>query len=202
MSSNGRLIGSRAASALIARTLSAAANPCASGQRARDFALLGVDGRTYSLADVRGENGTLVAFICNHCPYVKVIIDRLVEEAQALRALRVGSIAIMPNDADSYPEDSFANMQAFARLHRFVFPYVIDETQDVSRAYGAQCTPEFFGFNAADELQYRGRLDASRTTLLPGARRELFDAMRQIAETGQGPAEQMPSIGCSIKWRE
>ena len=174
---------------------------CDFGWTARDFALRGVDGKTYRLADVRGPKGTLVAFICNHCPYVKAVIGRLVEEANALRELGLGTIAIMPNDTQAYPADSFDNMQAFARRHGFTFPYVIDETQGVARAYDAQCTPDFFGFNAAGELQYRGRLDASRTALVPGARRELYEAMRQVAETGRGPAEQTPSMGCSIKWR-
>jgi peroxiredoxin len=186
----------------MARSLQAAIRPCAFGQVATDFALTGVDDNIYSLADVRGTNGTLIAFICNHCPYVKVIIDRLVEEAQALRALGVGTLAIMPNDSETYPQDSFANMRAFARAHRFAFPYVIDATQDAARAYGAQCTPDFFGFNARDELRYHGRLDASRTTPLPGARRELYEAMKQIAATGDGPPAQMPSLGCSIKWRD
>jgi peroxiredoxin len=161
-----------------------------------------VDGNTYSLADVRGRSGTLVAFICNHCPYVKAIIGRMVTEAEALQALGIGTIAIMPNDTASYREDSFDNMKAFAAKHRFGFPYVIDGTQEVAKAYGAQCTPDFFGLNARDELQYRGRLDASRATLVPNARRELFEAMRQIAENDHGPAEQSPSMGCSIKWRE
>jgi peroxiredoxin len=174
---------------------------CDFGWKARDFALTGVDGKTWSLADVRGPNGTVVVFICNHCPYVKATIGRIVEEAKALQALGVGTIAVMPNDTASYPQDSFDNMKAFARTHGFPFPYVIDETQDVARTYGAQCTPDFFGFNANDELQYRGRLDASRTSLVPGARRELYEAMKQIAETGRGPAEQIPSMGCSIKWR-
>jgi Redoxin len=156
------------------------------GWRAKDFTLQGTDGKTYSLADIRGRNGTLVVFICNHCPYVKSI----------------GTIAIMPNDTETYPEDSFGNMKAFAARHDFSFPYVIDATQDVARAYGAQCTPDFFGFNARDELQYRGRLDASRMTPIANARRDLFEAMKQIAETGRGPKEQLPSTGCSIKWRE
>src|SRR5215468_2689823 len=180
----------------------ATANICDFGWKARDFALAGVDGKTWSLADVRGPKGTLVAFICNHCPYVKAVIGRLVEEANALKEIGIGTIAIMPNDTDAYREDSFENMKAFAAKHRFTFPYVIDATQEVARAYGAQCTPDFFGFNAADALQYRGRLDASRTTLVPGARRELYEAMRQVADTGRGPAEQVPSMGCSIKWRD
>jgi peroxiredoxin len=171
------------------------------GSKAPDFALRGVDGRTWTLADVRGPRGTLVAFICNHCPYVRAVIGRLVEEAKALAGLGIGSVAIMPNDTVAYPADSFDNMRAFARAHAFPFPYVIDETQAVARAYGAVCTPDFFGFDAADALQYRGRLDASRTALVPGARRELYEAMRRVAETGQGPEEQLPSVGCSIKWR-
>ena len=176
-------------------------NPTEIGWKARDFALKGVDGKTRGLADVRGAKGTLVAFICNHCPYVKAIIGRLVEEAKALDAIGIGTIAIMPNDTVGYPADSFDNMKAFARQHAFTFPYVIDETQEVARSYGAVCTPDFFGFNAADELQYRGRLDASRTSLVPGARRDLYEAMKLVAETGRGPTEQLLSVGCSIKWR-
>jgi peroxiredoxin len=175
---------------------------CDFGWKARDFALKGVDGKTYTLADVRGRNGTLVIFLCNHCPFVKAVISRIVEEAGALAKIGVGTIAVMSNDPADYPEDSFDNMQAFARTYGFPFPYVLDETQEVARAYNAQCTPDFFGFNAKDELQYRGRLDASRRELIPGARRDLYEAMKQIADTGQGPAEQLPSMGCSIKWRE
>jgi peroxiredoxin len=178
-----------------------AASICNFGWKARDFRLKGVDGKLYTLADVRGPKGTLVVFICNHCPYVRAVIDRLVDEATALDGIGIGTIAIMPNDTQSYSEDSFDNMKRFAREHRFPFPYVIDETQEVARAYDAKCTPDFFGFNAHDELQYRGRLDASRTSLVPGARRELFEAMAQVAETGRGPLEQTASMGCSIKWR-
>jgi peroxiredoxin len=174
---------------------------CAFGWKARDFALKGVDGKTYSLADVRGPKGTLVVFICNHCPYVNASISRIVAEAKALREIGIGTIAIMPNDTTTYREDSFENMKAFAATHGFTLPYVIDETQEVARAYDAQCTPDFFGFNAQDELQYRGRLDASR--IQPGAnvRRDLFEAMKQVVETGRGPQEQIASMGCSIKWR-
>ena len=174
---------------------------CDFGWKARDFALKGVDGKTYTLADVRGPKGTLVAFICNHCPYVKTIIGRLVAEAEALRQIGIGTIAIMPNDTAAYREDSFDNMRAFAAKHGLTFPYVIDATQEVARACAAQCTPDFFGFNAQDELQYRGRLDASRMTPVANARRDLFEAMKQIAETGHGPKEQLPSMGCSIKWK-
>ncbi len=173
----------------------------AMGWKASDFSLKGVDGKSYSLGDVRGLKGTLVVFICNHCPYVKASIDRIVAEAKALREIGIGTIAIMPNDTESYSEDSFDNMKAFAARHGLTFPYVLDATQDVARAYDAQCTPDFFGFSANDELQYRGRLDASRVTTVPNARRDLFEAMKQVAETGHGPAEQIPSMGCSIKWR-
>ena len=175
---------------------------CDFGWKAPDFALKGIDAKTYSLADVRGPNGTLVVFICNHCPYVKAIVGRLVQEAEALSEIGVGTIAIMPNDTAAYREDSFDNMKAFGARHRLSFPYVIDETQEVARAYRAQCTPDFFGFNAKGELQYRGSLDASRTTPIPNARRDLFEAMKQVAKTGRGPAEQMPSMGCSIKWKD
>ena len=172
------------------------------GWKAKDFALKGIDGTTYSLADVRGSKGTLVVFICNHCPYVKASIGRIVAEAKALREVGIGTIAVMPNDTEAYSEDSFDNMGKFAAQHGFTFPYVIDSTQEAARAYDAQCTPDFFGFNAQDELQYRGRLDAARMTPVPNARRDLFEAMKQAAETGYGPKEQIPSMGCSIKWRD
>jgi peroxiredoxin len=175
---------------------------CDFGRKACDFELKGVDGNTYSLGDVRGLQGTLVVFICNHCPYVKASIGRIVAEAKALGEIGIGTIAIMPNDTATCREDSFDNMKTFAAMHRLAFPYVIDETQEVARAYGAKCTPDFFGFNAKDELQYRGRLDASRITRVPNARRDLFEAMKQVAETGHGPAEQTPSMGCSIKWKD
>jgi len=178
-----------------------AASICNFGWKARDFTLKGIDGKSYALADVRGPKGTLVAFICNHCPYVRAVIGRLVNEATALKRIGIGMIAIMPNDAKSYPEDSFGNMQRFAQEHGFTFPYVIDQTQEIARAYGAQCTPDFFGFNAKDELQYRGRLYDARMSNLPPSRRELFKAMTQVAETGRGPPEQTASMGCSIKWR-
>jgi peroxiredoxin len=182
--------------------MATASSICDFGWKARDFKLKGVDGKSYALADVRGPKGTVVVFICNHCPYVKASIDRIVQEANALRDIGVGMIAINSNDPGHYAEDSFDNMQAFARQHSFVFPYVVDETQEVARAYAAQCTPEFFGFNARDELQYRGRLDANRMIVAPGARRDLFEAMRQVADTGKGPSEQIASMGCSIKWKE
>jgi peroxiredoxin len=178
-------------------------NPiCEFGWKAPDFALAGVDGKTYALKDVRRDKGTLVVFICNHCPYVRAIIDRLVEEARALQAMGIGIIAIMPNDTKISPGDTFAAMKEFTAEHKFPFPYVIDETQEIARAYGAVCTPDFFGFNERDELQYRGRLDESKTTLVKNARRELYEAMKLVADTGHGPKDQVPSMGCSIKWRD
>jgi len=175
---------------------------CDFGWKAVDFDLEGVDGRRYRLADVRGPKGTLVMFICNHCPYVKAVIDRIVRDCKELKGHGIGALAVMSNDAEAYPEDSFERMKETARRLAFPFPYAIDRTQEVARAYGAACTPDFFGFNAKDELQYRGRLDASRNAPAPGARRELFEAMVNIAETGRGPADQTPSMGCSIKWRD
>ncbi len=181
-----------------------ALNPpvCDFGLPAVDFDLPGTDGRRYTLADCRGPNGLLVMFICNHCPYVQAVIDRIVRDCRELTALGVGSVAIMSNDVAVYPEDSFENMGQLTRTLDFPFPYLFDETQAVARTYGAVCTPDFFGFNASLELQYRGRLDASgRNPAPPDAPRELFEAMRLIAETGLGPREQTASIGCSIKWR-
>jgi len=176
---------------------------CDFGWPAVDFALPGIDGKTYSLADVAGPNGTLVMFICNHCPYVKAIAARLVEDVATLQTLGIGVIAIMANDTQAYPADSFDNMKAFAAQHGFNFPYVIDETQHVARAYDAICTPDFFGFNKDLQLQYRGRLDASGARAdAPPSRRDLVEAMRAVAETGEGPREQVASMGCTIKWRQ
>jgi peroxiredoxin len=176
---------------------------CDFGKPAVDFALTGTDGKVWTLGDCRGAVGLLVMFICNHCPYVKAVRTRLVRDARELQELGVGSVAIMSNDPAVQPEDSFENMQRIAREYAFPFPYLLDETQEVARAYGAVCTPDFFGYNSRLELQYRGRLDASRNETAPAdARRELFEAMKRVAETGQGPREQIPGIGCSIKWRE
>ena len=176
---------------------------CDFGWKAPDFSLTGTDGKTYTLEGIKGEKGTLVMFICNHCPYVKAIHERLVRDAKALQELGVGVIAIMSNDPADYAEDSFDNMKTVAEKQGFTFPYVFDETQAVAKAYGAVCTPDFFGFNAGQELQFRGRLDESGKDAAPAdARRELFEAMSQVAETGHGPAEQTASIGCSIKWRK
>ena len=180
-----------------------ALNPpvCDFGQPAIDFNLPGTDGRRHTLASCRGPKGLLVMFICNHCPYVQAIIDRLIRDCRELSQLGIGCVAIMSNDVIAYPDDSPANMQRWAEELDFPFPYLYDADQSVARAYGAVCTPDFFGYNANLELQYRGRLDASgRSPAPPEARRELFQAMRQIADTGQGPSEQLASIGCSIKW--
>jgi peroxiredoxin len=175
---------------------------CDFGWQAVDFDLPGIDGKRHSLASARGPKGLLVMFICNHCPYVKAVLERIVRDARELKALGVGSIAIMSNDPGEYPEDSWDNMIEVARAHDFPFPYVLDETQRVAKAYGAVCTPDFFGFDGALGLQYRGRLDASRKeTAPPDVRRDLFEAMRQVALSGVGPSEQIPSIGCSIKWK-
>jgi peroxiredoxin len=175
---------------------------CDFGRKAIDFDLPGVDGKRHTLASAAGPNGLLVMFICNHCPYVKAVIDRIVRDARELATLGVGSIAIMSNDPSDYPEDSWDNMQQLAKQLDFPFPYVLDESQAVAQAYGAVCTPDFFGFNGRLELQYRGRLDESRKESAPtGVRRDLFEAMKQVALTGAGPSEQVPSIGCSIKWK-
>jgi len=174
---------------------------CDFGWKARDFDLPGTDGKRHRLADATGPNGLLVMFICNHCPYVKAIRSRIVRDSLDLQALGVGVVAISANDPAEYPEDSFENMQRVAREFKFPFPYLFDESQEVARSYGAVCTPDFFGFNGKLELQYRGRLDASRTAPVPDARRDLFEAMKAVAQDGQGPADQIASMGCSIKWK-
>lgn len=169
---------------------------------APNFRLKGVDGNEYSLEEARGPNGVVVMFICNHCPFVKAVIDRIVRDAEELKTHGIGSIAVMSNDVENYPDDSFANMQKFAELNHFGFPYVYDESQDVAKAYGAVCTPDFFGFDKDLKLQYRGRLDDSGREAKAAAHRDLFDAMVQVARTGKAPPEQKSSIGCSIKWKE
>ncbi len=174
---------------------------CDFGQPAPDFSLPGVDGKTWCLQDVRGPKGLLVMFICNHCPYVQAIRERLVRDANELRAHGIHSVAIMSNDAADYPEDSFDNMRKVAAQFGFPFPYLYDETQEVARRFGAVCTPDFFGYNAELRLQYRGRLDESRKEAVANARRDLFEAMQQVARTGHGPKDQIPSMGCSIKWK-
>ena len=176
--------------------------PGESGARAPEFSLPDADGRMWQLADVSGPKGTLVMFICNHCPFVQAVVDRIVGDAAELKDLGVGSVAIMANDIEQYPQDSPANMKRWAEEMHFPFPYLYDDSQAVARAYGAVCTPDFFGYDAVLQLRYRGRLDSSgRGAPAEGAPRELFAAMKQIAATGRGPVEQLPSIGCSIKWR-
>lgn len=175
---------------------------CDFGWKAVDAALPGVDGRSYHIVDQAGPNGLAVAFICNHCPYVKAVIGRIVRDAADLKAHGVGFVAINSNDAETYPADSFPEMKLFAERNGFAFPYLHDEEQTVAKTYGAACTPDFFGFNAKMELQYRGRLDASRKEAdQPGLRRDLYEAMLDVARTGEGPREQVASIGCSIKWK-
>jgi peroxiredoxin len=177
--------------------------PVQPGWKAADFDLQGTDGRRYRLADIAGPRGTLVMFICNHCPYVQAVLPDVIRDVGELRELGVGAVAIMPNDTTAYPQDSFENMQRLAADLHLPFPYLIDETQEVARAYDAVCTPDFYGFNAALELQYRGRIYETRDRRrVPGAERELFRAMKMIAETGEGPRAQFASIGCSIKWRD
>ena len=175
---------------------------CKFDEPAIPFSLPGTDGQMWTLDRCRGDRGLLVMFICNHCPYVKAVRDRIIRDTRELQGYGIRSVAIMSNDPADYPEDSFENMKKTAVQYQFPFPYLWDETQEVARAYGAVCTPDFFGYNAKLGLQYRGRLDASRREPAPAsARRELFEAMKQIAETGRGPQEQVASMGCSIKWR-
>jgi len=172
------------------------------GWTAGDFDLPGTDGEHHSLADLRGAKGTLVMFICNHCPYVKAVLDDIIADARELEAAGVASVAIMPNDTRAYPADSFDNMKRLVAEKRFPFPYLIDETQAVARAYDAACTPDFYGLAADLSLQYRGRIyDVRNRQRVPGSKRELYEAMLQIARTGKGPADQTPSMGCSIKWK-
>jgi peroxiredoxin len=175
---------------------------CDFGTKPVDFSLPGTDGKNWTLEQCKGENGLLVMFICNHCPYVKAVIDRIVRDTNELAGYGIGSVAIMSNDSVEYPDDSFDNMKKFAEQQQISFPYLIDEGQDVAKAYGAVCTPDFFGYNKNLELQYRGRLDESRKQAVDGAKRELFDAMKQIARTGHGPKQQVAGSGCSIKWRQ
>jgi len=175
---------------------------CNFGWHAVDFDLPATDGKRYRLGQLQGPKGLVVMFICNHCPYVKAVIDRIVRDCKELKEHGIASVAISANDPTDYPEDSFDNMKRVAEKLRFPFPYLWDESQQVARAYDAVCTPDFFGFNQKLELQYRGRLDASRTSPVPDARRDLFEAMVQVAQNGKGPAEQISSMGCSIKWKQ
>ena len=182
----------------------AATSPvCDFGARAPEFRLPGTDGQDHTLAGIAGPNGTLVMFICNHCPYVLAILDKIIRDARDLRQLGIGVAAICSNDAEAYPADSFDKMREMAEAKSFPFPYLHDADQSVARAYGAACTPDFFGYNADMGLQYRGRLDATRMSAAPDdAPRELYEAMKQVAETGKGPEAQVPSMGCSIKWKD
>ena len=175
---------------------------CDFGQKAYDFKLKSTDNKIISLEDIRGENGTLIMFICNHCPYVKAVTIDIVEDCKKLKDLGINSVAICANDAENYPEDSFENMILFAKKNQFDFPYLVDETQEIARTYDAVCTPDFFGYNKELQLQYRGRLRELKN-LIPVREGEsdLFKAMKQISETSKGPEQQTPSAGCSIKWK-
>ena len=176
---------------------------CDFGWKAIETSLPGIDDKDHNILDHAGPNGLVVAFICNHCPYVVSVISRIVREANDLKELGVGFVAISANDVDAYPQDSFDNMKEFAAQNDFTFPYLYDASQETARKYDAVCTPDFFGFNKGMELQYRGRLDASRKETGPAdLRRDLYEAMKQVAETGHGPKDQIASMGCSIKWKE
>lgn len=176
---------------------------CDFGWKAVDATLPGTDGRAHSLFEHAGENGLVVAFICNHCPYVKAVVARMVRDAQDLAKKGIGFVAVCANDADAYPADSFDKMKVFAEENGFTFPYLHDADQSLARAYDAVCTPDFFGFNKDMELQYRGRIDASRKEAGPAdLKRDLYDAMAMVAETGEGPRDQIASMGCSIKWKD
>lgn len=175
---------------------------CDFGWKATDFTLFDPDNKYYSLEQLKGENGLLLAFICNHCPYVQAIIQRFVEDAHILQQSGIGIAAIMSNDYKHVPSDGPEYMRRFAEQHQLPFPYLVDETQEIARSYDAVCTPDFFGFNKELELQYRGRLDnVGIGHGCQGRTAELVDAMQQIAKTGKGPQQQSPSMGCSIKWR-
>jgi len=177
---------------------------CEFNREAIAFNLQDIYGGTWTLDKAKGKNGLLIMFICNHCPYIKAILPRLVEDTRILKEqYGVNTLAIMSNDQSLYAEDSTENMLRISEAMNFSFPYLLDETQDIAKAYGAVCTPDFFGYNAELKLQYRGQFDASRKETAPeGTRRDLLEAMKQIAETGKGPAEQIPSMGCSIKWKD
>jgi peroxiredoxin len=175
---------------------------CDFGKKAVPFKLKSTEGKIISLEDLKGENGTLIMFICNHCPYVKAITKDIVEDCNELKKLGIKSIAISSNDPTNYPEDSFENMIEFAKKNEFSFPYLIDETQEIAKAFDAVCTPDFFGYNKDLELQYRGR-SRELKNLIPirDGKSDLYKAMKQIAETNNGPKDQIPSAGCSIKWK-
>jgi len=174
---------------------------CDFGWKAPDFTLANPAGETFTMREKLGDKGLLIAFICNHCPYVEAIADRLASDTAELMEEGIKVLAVMSNDYTLVPSDSPSRMVEFAARHGFRFPYLVDKTQEVGKAYGAVCTPDFFGLNTKGELQYRGRLDDARMGDASNRNRELVDAMRLIARTGQGPREQSPSMGCSIKWR-
>tara|TARA_B100000963_G_scaffold161286_1_gene140297 strand:- start:469 stop:1023 length:555 start_codon:yes stop_codon:yes gene_type:complete len=175
---------------------------CDFGKKAIPFELRSTENKIISLDAAKGENGTLVMFICNHCPYVKAITKELVEDCNELKKIGINTIAICSNDVENYPEDSFENMIKFSNKHKFNFPYLIDETQNIAKAYDAVCTPDFFGYNNNLELQYRGRLRELKNFIpVKQGESDLLMAMKQIAETGKGPKNQIPSAGCSIKWK-
>ena len=174
---------------------------CNFGEKAHSFNLKGVDNKNRKFDDYLGANGTLVMFICNHCPYVKAVIDDIVQDCKALEKDGIKAIAIMSNDTKEFPADSFDNMIRFAKQHNFNFPYLIDETQEIAKKYDAVCTPDFFGYNKIQELQYRGRIRELRDLkAVRAGDSDLLNAMRMIAQTGNGPKDQIPSMGCNIKW--
>ena len=174
---------------------------CDFGKKAETFKLLSTDNTNINLEDVKGENGTLIMFICNHCPYVKGVIQNIVDDTNDLKKIGVNSVAIMSNDTNNYPDDSFDKMKDFAKDNKFNFPYVIDETQEIAKKFGAVCTPDFFGYNGNNELQYRGRMrELKELEPVSNDESDLFKAMKLIAQTGKGPKNQIPSMGCNIKW--
>tara|TARA_B100000963_G_scaffold264457_1_gene232621 strand:+ start:4041 stop:4592 length:552 start_codon:yes stop_codon:yes gene_type:complete len=175
---------------------------CNFGEKAKNFNLTGIDESNYSLKEIIGLKGTLIMFICNHCPYVKAISKEIAETVVELKSHQVNAVAIMSNDALNYPEDSFDNMKIFAKQNNFIFPYLIDESQEIAKNYGAVCTPDFFGYNSKNELQYRGRLKPLKDLKpIKNSKNELLEAMIEISKTGRGPKEQFPSMGCNIKWK-
>ena len=174
---------------------------CDFGWKAPDFTLKDAYGKSFTMSDHLGEKGLIVLFICNHCPYVIAIAQRLAQDSKLLMDEGINVLAIMSNDYEAYEEDSPENMKKFAQEHNFSFPYLIDEDQSVGKVYGAVCTPDFFGFNNKGELQYRGRFDSVGMDDSSDRVPELLNAMRIIAETAHGPKDQTPSMGCSIKWK-
>tara|TARA_A100001015_G_C14896943_1_gene674773 strand:+ start:14 stop:568 length:555 start_codon:yes stop_codon:yes gene_type:complete len=174
---------------------------CNFGEKPHSFELKDVSEKTYNFKDLVGEKGTLIMFICNHCPYVKAVIQNIVHDADKLKNLNINTVAVMSNDTKNYPDDSFENMIKFSKINKFNFPYLFDETQEIAKKYGAVCTPDFFGYNCNLELQYRGRIrELKDLKPVSTGESDLFNAMKMIAETGRGPQKQIPSMGCNIKW--